>query len=140
VSELAAPFDVSLPAIMKHLGVLSDAAPWSRAARPAALFACRLEAEPSATRSSGSTVTKSSGSERLSNLAAFWSEEESCPPKPRPNRAFTLKRSAQRRPAGESLRMAWTDPEKVKGWMGPGEIKALSAESDLRVGRLATTG
>jgi len=29
---------------------------------------------------------------------------------------------------------AWTDPEKVKGWMGPGEIKVKSVESDLRVG------
>ena len=29
---------------------------------------------------------------------------------------------------------AWTDPEKVKRWMGPGEIKAVAAESDLRQG------
>ena len=29
---------------------------------------------------------------------------------------------------------AWTDPEKVKRWMGPGEVKALSAECDARVG------
>jgi uncharacterized protein YndB with AHSA1/START domain len=29
---------------------------------------------------------------------------------------------------------AWTDPEKVKRWMGPGEVKAVSAESDIRAG------
>ena len=29
---------------------------------------------------------------------------------------------------------AWTDPEKVKRWMGPGEIKAVLAETDPRVG------
>ena len=29
---------------------------------------------------------------------------------------------------------AWTDPQKVKGWMGPGEVKVLSAECDARVG------
>jgi len=29
---------------------------------------------------------------------------------------------------------AWTDPEKVKRWMGPGEVKALRVESDPRTG------
>lgn len=29
---------------------------------------------------------------------------------------------------------AWTDPQKVKHWMGPGEVKVLSAECDARVG------
>ena len=29
---------------------------------------------------------------------------------------------------------AWTDPEKIKRWMGPGEIFTRHAESDVRVG------
>jgi len=29
---------------------------------------------------------------------------------------------------------AWTDPEKVKRWMGPGEVKVLSAEGNARTG------
>jgi uncharacterized protein YndB with AHSA1/START domain len=29
---------------------------------------------------------------------------------------------------------AWTDPEKVKRWMGPGEVKTVRAENDVRVG------
>ena len=29
---------------------------------------------------------------------------------------------------------AWTDPEKVKRWMGPGEVKTIRAENDVRVG------
>ncbi len=29
---------------------------------------------------------------------------------------------------------AWTDPEKIKRWMGPGEIKTVHAETDLRSG------
>jgi uncharacterized protein YndB with AHSA1/START domain len=29
---------------------------------------------------------------------------------------------------------AWTDPEKIKRWMGPGEIVAQRAETDARVG------
>ena len=29
---------------------------------------------------------------------------------------------------------AWTDPEKVKRWMGPGEVKALLVETNVRTG------
>ena len=46
--------------------------------------------------------------------------------------SLTLKRHLKASPA--KVFAAWTDPEKVKRWMGPGEIKALRAESDLRVG------
>lgn len=34
----------------------------------------------------------------------------------------------------EKVFAAWIDPEKVKRWMGPGEVKALSVESDPRTG------
>ena len=34
VTELAAPFDLSLPAISKHLKVLQRSGSWSRGARP----------------------------------------------------------------------------------------------------------
>lgn len=34
----------------------------------------------------------------------------------------------------EKVFSAWTDPEKVKRWMGPGEVKTLRVESDLRTG------
>lgn len=46
--------------------------------------------------------------------------------------SLTLKRRLNAKPA--KVFAAWTDPEKVKHWMGPGEVKALSAECDLRVG------
>jgi uncharacterized protein YndB with AHSA1/START domain len=46
--------------------------------------------------------------------------------------SLTIKRRLKAPPA--KVYAAWTDPEKVKGWMGPGEVKAKSAESDLRVG------
>lgn len=29
---------------------------------------------------------------------------------------------------------AWTDPEKIKRWMGPGEVKTVRAKNDLRSG------
>jgi len=34
----------------------------------------------------------------------------------------------------EKVFQAWTDPEKVKRWMGPGEVKVLAANGDLRSG------
>lgn len=46
--------------------------------------------------------------------------------------SLTIKRRFKAPP--EKVFAAWTDPEKVKHWMGPGEIKALRADSDLRVG------
>src|SRR6516162_11435774 len=45
VSELAQPFAMSLPAVMKHLDVLSDAALVSRE-KTGRVVACRLTAEP----------------------------------------------------------------------------------------------
>jgi uncharacterized protein YndB with AHSA1/START domain len=46
--------------------------------------------------------------------------------------SLTLKRRLKATPA--KVFAAWTDPEKVKGWMGPGEAKVLQVESDPRVG------
>jgi uncharacterized protein YndB with AHSA1/START domain len=46
--------------------------------------------------------------------------------------SLTLKRRLKAPPA--KVFAAWTDPEKVKGWMGPGEIKVVSVESDARPG------
>ena len=45
VSELAQPFSMSLPAIMKHLDVLSDAGLIARA-KTGRVVACRLTADP----------------------------------------------------------------------------------------------
>jgi len=45
VSELAQPFAMSLPAIMKHLDVLSDAGLVARE-KTGRVVACRLTAEP----------------------------------------------------------------------------------------------
>jgi uncharacterized protein YndB with AHSA1/START domain len=46
--------------------------------------------------------------------------------------SLTIKRRLRAPPA--KVFAAWSDPEKVKRWMGPGEGKALSVECDLRVG------
>ena len=46
--------------------------------------------------------------------------------------SLTLKRRLKAPPA--KVFAAWTDPEKIKRWMGPGEVAAIVAESDARVG------
>ena len=46
--------------------------------------------------------------------------------------SLTIKRHLNAPPA--KVFAAWTDPEKVKLWMGPGEIKAAHVESDPRTG------
>jgi uncharacterized protein YndB with AHSA1/START domain len=46
--------------------------------------------------------------------------------------SLTIKRRLNAPPA--KVFAAFTDPEKVKRWMGPGEMKAVHAESDTRIG------
>lgn len=46
--------------------------------------------------------------------------------------SLTIKRRFNAPPA--KVFAAWTDPEKVKQWMGPGEVKVLRAEADARTG------
>ncbi len=62
VSELARPFPVSLPAIMKHLDVLSDAGLITRA-KTGRTVACRLSAGP-----------MEEATEWLGRYERFWSE------------------------------------------------------------------
>jgi len=97
VSELAAPFDMSLPAIMKHLDVLSDAGLVSRA-KTGRVVACRLDAEPMRDAFEWLNRYEKFWSERLSSLAAFLEEEdESCPPKQPANRVSPSSAGSRRR-------------------------------------------
>src|SRR6202050_5554929 len=79
VSDLAAPFAVSLPAIMKHLGVLSDAGLVARE-KTGRVVACRLDAEPMRDAFEWLNRYEKFWSERLNRLAAFLEEEESWSP------------------------------------------------------------
>ncbi|MGQ0682586.1 ArsR/SmtB family transcription factor [Bradyrhizobium sp.] len=81
VSELARPFPMSLPAIMKHLDVLSDAGLIARE-KIGRTVACRLTAQP-----------MEQAMDWLNRYARFWSEsfdrlaallEEESWPKPQP--------------------------------------------------------
>jgi uncharacterized protein YndB with AHSA1/START domain len=46
--------------------------------------------------------------------------------------SLTIKRRLKAPPA--KVFAAWTDPEKVKGWMGPGEVEVLAVECERRAG------
>jgi uncharacterized protein YndB with AHSA1/START domain len=46
--------------------------------------------------------------------------------------SLTIKRRLRASPA--KVFAAWTDPEKVKRWMGPGEVTLKHAECDARAG------
>jgi uncharacterized protein YndB with AHSA1/START domain len=46
--------------------------------------------------------------------------------------SLTLKRRLNAAPA--KVFAAWTDPQKVTRWMGPGAVTPVSADADVRVG------
>jgi DNA-binding transcriptional ArsR family regulator len=105
VSELAAPFAVSLPAIMKHLGVLSDAR-LVRREKTGRVVACRLDAEPMREAFEWLNRYEKFWSERLNSLAAFLEEEEeaSWSPKQPPSQASRSSAGSKRRRPKSSRR------------------------------------
>jgi DNA-binding transcriptional ArsR family regulator len=95
VSQLAAPFAMSLPAVMKHLDVLSDAGLVKRN-KTGRTVACRLEAEPMRDAFEWLNRYEKFWSDRLSSLALFL-EEESWQSKQLPNRASPSSAGSTRR-------------------------------------------
>src|SRR5712672_4692664 len=84
VSELARPFAMSLPAIMKHLDVLSDAGLIGRS-KTGRTVACRLTAAPMEDATRWLNRYQRFWSEQLDRLAVFL-EDESWQPTSKPNR------------------------------------------------------
>ena len=78
VSELAQPFAMSLPAVMKHLDVLSDAGLIARE-KTGRRVACRLTAKPMEQAMDWLNRYQRFWSENLDRLAAFV-EEDKCKP------------------------------------------------------------
>ena len=144
VSELAQPFSMSLPAIMKHLDVLSDAGLIARE-KTGRTVACRLTAKPMEQAMDWLNRYQRFWSDNLDRLAAFV-EEDPWPPSQAlasPSRrdaelaarpSLTLKRRLNAAP--EKVYAAWTDPQKIVHWFGPASVRegSVKAEIDLRVG------
>src|ERR1700761_4883279 len=85
VSELAAPFGVTLPAILKHLAVLEDAGLIARA-KQGRTVTCRLTPQHMEDAVQWLSRYQRFWTRQLDRLAAFV-EEESCPPSPKPSPA-----------------------------------------------------
>jgi len=101
VSALAAPFRMSLPAVMKHLDVLADAGLVARR-KTGRTVSCRLHAEPMREAFEWLNRYERFWSERLDRLAAFLEEEESCPSTHKPSLASPSSAVSMRRPRGSS--------------------------------------
>ncbi|MFZ5893676.1 MAG: ArsR/SmtB family transcription factor [Myxococcota bacterium] len=91
VSELAQPFDLSQPAISKHLKVLERARLISRA-RDAQRRPCRLEAAPLATAHDWIAAYRKYWERNFERLDQLLEELQGNPPEPR-----RAKRNAKRR-------------------------------------------
>jgi len=94
VSELAKPFSMSLPAVMKHLDVLSQAGLIGRE-KTGRIVSCRLHAEPMREANDWLNRYQKFWTERLDRLAAFL-EEDTWPPSP-PNQASPSSGGSRRR-------------------------------------------
>ena len=81
VSELARPFPVSLPAIMKHLDVLSDAGLIVRS-KSGRTVTCQLKAEPMAQAMDWLAHYQRYWTQQLDRLATFLEEEDKWPASP----------------------------------------------------------
>jgi DNA-binding transcriptional ArsR family regulator len=96
VSELAQPFAMSLPAVMKHLDVLSDAGLVTRS-KTGRIVACRLTARPMEQAMDWLSRYQRFWSENLDRLAAFV-EEDQWPP----NQALSATPGSPRKRASPS--------------------------------------
>jgi DNA-binding transcriptional ArsR family regulator len=100
VSELAKPFSMSLPAIMKHLDVLSDAGLVGRE-KNGRIVSCRLRAEPMRDANDWLNRYQKFWTERLDRLAAFLEEDTWPPSQPSP---ALPSNAVSRRPRRKSTR------------------------------------
>jgi DNA-binding transcriptional ArsR family regulator len=100
VSELAQPFAMSLPAIMKHLDVLSDAGLISRE-KTGRTVACRLTAKPMEQAMDWLNRYQRFWSDNLDRLAAFV-EEDPWPPSQAPSQVLRATPASQPNQASPS--------------------------------------
>jgi DNA-binding transcriptional ArsR family regulator len=103
VSNLAKPFPMSLPAIMKHLDVLSDAGLVARS-KSGRTVTCALQAAVMKSALDWLNRYERFWNEQLSRLEAFLEEDESCPPQQRPSQASPSSAGSRPRPRRSSRR------------------------------------
>jgi DNA-binding transcriptional ArsR family regulator len=101
VSELAQPFAMSLPAIIKHLDVLSDAGLIARE-KTGRTVACRLTARPMAQAMDWLNRYQRFWSENLDRLAAFVEEDTWSPSQVSPSQVLPATPASPRGQASPS--------------------------------------
>jgi DNA-binding transcriptional ArsR family regulator len=103
VSELAKPFAMSLPAVMKHLDVLSGAGLVKRE-KTGRIVACRLRAEPMREANEWLERYQKFWNERFDRLAAFLENDPWPPPSNRasPSSAVSTRRRKKSTPRGRT--------------------------------------
>jgi len=149
VTELARPFEMSLPAVTKHLKVLQRAglvaqsrrAQW-RPCRPGGQADGRTRrsglgniAASGKSDSTGSKIIWKSCKPRKRNMAARKSDPETAAPLPgamasEPEFVITRVLAAPR----ELVFRAWTEPEMMARWWGPHEFTNPVCRLDVRPG------
>jgi DNA-binding transcriptional ArsR family regulator len=113
VSELAQPFAMSLPAIMKHLDVLSDAGLVTRE-KTGRVVACRLTARPMEQAMEWLNRYARFWSENLDRLAAFVEEDIWPNPTPQPTPASPVGRASPSRAASTRRAKGSTPPGRTR--------------------------
>jgi DNA-binding transcriptional ArsR family regulator len=103
VSELARPFPVSLPAIMKHLDVLSDAGLIERT-KSGRTVTCQLKAAPMEQAMNWLARYERYWTEQLDRLAAFLEDDSWQPGPASPSSAASRRRRRKSTKPGRSRR------------------------------------
>jgi DNA-binding transcriptional ArsR family regulator len=101
ISELAEPFAMSLPAILKHLGVLSDAGLITRE-KTGRTVAVSLTAAPMEEAMVWLGRYERFWSEQLDRLAAFLEEDQCSPSQASPSSAGSKRRRRKSSPPGRT--------------------------------------
>jgi DNA-binding transcriptional ArsR family regulator len=110
VSELAQPFSISLPAIIKHLDVLSDAGLIARE-KTGRTVSCRLTASPMEQAMDWLNRYQRFWSDNLDRLASFLEEDQWPPRQTLPNQALP---ATQNPPRGRASRSSAASPRRPK--------------------------
>ncbi|HKS85386.1 MAG TPA: metalloregulator ArsR/SmtB family transcription factor [Pseudolabrys sp.] len=103
VSELAKPFSMSLPAVMKHLDVLSGAGLVGRE-KNGRIVSCHLRAEPMRDANDWLNRYQRFWTEKLDQLAAFLEEDSWPPNQASPSSADSMRRRKKSSARGRTLK------------------------------------
>jgi DNA-binding transcriptional ArsR family regulator len=104
VSELAKPFPMSLPAVMKHIDVLADAGLMTRS-KVGRTVTCNLNAAAMEAAAGWLNRYARFWNEKLDKLVAFLEEDDPCEPLPQPSSQVSpSKGGSTPNPTGSTLR------------------------------------